>query len=149
MARTNTGQYDLSPADIMDLRLAAKSRGFISDGTNTGFPFITFILSDNSYALHSQGFTVAVHSDPEVMSALLRNERIEAGYVRRVTDPKIPIDEAAMSPEEARELRLRRDSVNARARDHAASLQAENERRESLRRSTPADHVALRLEDLL
>lgn len=149
MSRNSNGDYELSPADIMDLRLAAKSRGFIHDGVNVGYPFITYIMSDNTYALHSQGFTVAVHADAEVMAAMLRNERIEPGYIRRVTDPKVPIDEAAMSPEEARELRLRRDRGNALAREHQNRLEAENLRRESLRRSTSADHVSLKLEDLL
>lgn len=138
--------YELSAADITMLRVWSHSTGFISDGTDAGFPFITFILSDRTYALHSQGRTVAVSPSPDIISACLRNERIEPGYCRRILDPLTPPDVASLSPE-ARLAHARQNALSAdQERRYAEEQEAIRRRRFT---QTHVDVNAVTLDDLL
>lgn len=118
-------QYELTPADVADLRCWRKTAGSAPDGSNTGYPFIVVSPSDGKLYLHSLGHCVAGELRPEVMCALLLNERLEPGYCRRIVSPDCTIEEALRTPHE-RQLALRRrleNSANARAHaDEAAEL---------------------------
>lgn len=142
--------YVLTAPDLMTLRHRMNhTNGFISDGV-TGVlaqaPWITFILSDHSYALHSGGFTVAVTPSDEIACWLLRNERIEPGYVRRILDPALPIDVALEPPEDRRAWQAQQNANAASARaQRDADAAAAQRRRTQLQ---PLDASAMSIEDL-
>lgn len=141
-------QYALTVPDILDLRMKMK-RNFISDGTNVGYPFITYGLAGKEYYLHSEGFTVAISANNDVIAACLRNERLEPGYCRRILSALEAPDIALLIPEARHDETARRNEHAARIRfnqQEAADLARERSR---MSRETPADHKRLTLDDLL
>lgn len=142
--------YTLTAPDLMTLRTCMnRSGGFISDGV-TGVlaqaPWVTFILTDNAYALHSGGFTVAITPSDEVACFLLRNERIEPGYVRRILDPALPIDIALEPPEDRRAWQAARNAEAATQRQQRA--EAEDAARRRRTQLQPLDASGMSIEDL-
>jgi hypothetical protein len=120
--------YNLTPADIMDLRGSCPIRGS-SDGTHDrlGVPFIVAIPSDGTFALHAYGSPQAIHADPRVLGACLLAERLEPGYIARILSTEDPATLAALSPAERQRQRAQRAEETARAaayrreQDEAAS----------------------------
>lgn len=116
--------HTLTPTDIMDLRTSMHSRG--ADGTNgsVGAPFIVYVPSDQTYALHCDGLTWAVHRDPTVLCSMLRCERAERGFIRRVLSATEPCDVASLAPD----ARAAHEAAQrAEARKRLAYEQAERE----------------------
>lgn len=142
--------YTLTAPDLMDLRLRMnRTGGFISDGVGgvlAQAPWVTYIMTDHAYALHSGGFTVAITPKDEVACWLLRNERIEPGFVRRILDPALPIDVALEPPEERRAYQRQQNANAATARAQAAEDDAEARRRRT--QLKPLDASSLTIEDL-
>jgi len=145
--------YRLTEADLMDLRARMARIGFISDGVGgvlAQAPWITFILATREYALHSDGATVAVTDRDDIACALLRNERIEQGYCRRVLDPRTDVQTALQSPEARAELSRRRNEDEARRRfaerlEREAEDEARARRRNAMARVDP---TTISLDDL-
>lgn len=142
--------YVLSEADLMTLRVRMnRSGGLISDGV-TGVlaqaPWVTYILSEHAYALHSGGFTVAITPSDDLACYLLRNERIEPGYVRRILDPALPVDVALQPPEDRRAWQAARNAEAATARQQRAEAEEQARRRRT--QLKPLDASDLTIEDL-
>lgn len=146
--------YQLTEHDLLTLRARMARIGFISDGV-TGVlsqaPWFTYILATREYALHSDGFTVAVTDDDRVACALLRNERVEQGYCRRILDPRTDVQVALQSPEARAEWSRRRADEQARQR-FAERLAREQEDEARARRNSAlarVDPTTIDLDDLL
>jgi len=145
--------YQLTEHDLLTLRARMARIGFISDGV-TGVlsqaPWFTYILATHEYALHSDGATVAVTDRDDVACALLRNERIEQGYCRRILSPHTDVQEALKSPEARAELSRRRADEAARQR-FAERLAREQEDEARTRRNNAlkrVDPTTISLDDL-
>ena len=142
--------YTLTEADLMTLRLRMnRSGGLISDGVSgvlAQAPWVTYILSEHAYALHSGGFTVAITPSDDLACYLLRNERIEPGYVRRILDPSLPVDVALQPPEERRAWQAARNAEAATAR--LQRQEAEDAARRRRTQLKPLDASNLSIEDL-
>jgi len=145
--------YTLTEVDLLTLRARMARIGFISDGV-TGVlaqaPWVTYILSTHEYALHSDGATVAVTDNDDVACALLRNERIEQGYCRRILDPRTDVQVALQSPEARAEWSRRRNEDAARQRfaerlEREAEDEARTRRNNALKRVDP---TTISLDDL-
>lgn len=113
--------YELTAADIMDLRVWRKSAGSLPDGLPLHMYDVAFMVvapSDGTLCLHSQGKCVAAGLRAEVMCALLYMERLEPGYCASVCDPAITIEEALRTP--AMRLEARRAAAARAAADREA-----------------------------
>lgn len=135
----------LTPGDIAILRSGRAAP--YDPGVSHSTPTARYNAAGDTYEI-VLGTTVLCHSpDLPVVAALLRGERFEPGFIRRVLDPACPVDEAALTNADAREsARRKRLAADAAARQAAADR--EEARREAARpkRSVPA---ALSLDDLL
>lgn len=90
----------LTPAVVMDLRASISTRGS-ADGTNDrlGVPFIVYSPSEDAFILHAYGSAQALHRDPCILGQLIRCERAEAGFIRRILSAQEPCDVATLSPD--------------------------------------------------
>lgn len=143
---------ELSPSDIMDLRYWAKTSGLIRDGeADKGYPYVVYGQGRDGevgmYYLHSQGYTVAASCRDSVILACLRNERHEAGFMRRVLSAQVHAEEALLSPEQRAQAAKRRSEAETLARHRQSALEAETRRRAAQLVQKPAS--ALTLDDLL
>lgn len=145
---------ELSAHDIMTLRIWAKSSGFISDGEgDKGYPYVVYGQPRSGecdlglYYLHSQGVTVAASVSDSVILACLRNERHEAGYMRRVLSSELHAEEALLTPEERAQAAAKRREAEAHARMRKDALEIEERRRRAQLNAKPA--AAMSLDDLL
>jgi hypothetical protein len=148
--RPPTEPYALTEADLLDLRVRMARVGFISDGVHgpaAAAPWITYVLSTREYALHSEGFTVAVTDRDDLACALLRSERIEPGFCRRVLDPLTPVDVALVTPEQRAAYHRDRNAEAVLRRLEREEAEAAARRRRSQLR--PPDPLTITLEDLL
>lgn len=147
---SDAADYQLTAIDIIDLRVKM-GRNFISDGTGGryGAPFVTFAMASKEYILHAGGVTVAVSTRPELIAACLRNERIEAGYCRRILSATEPPDVAAMTPEERYDRQLKVSENAAKARAYLRDQEASSAERHRMAKTTPADYADLSLDDLI
>jgi hypothetical protein len=98
------------------------------DGTNDrlGVPFIVYVPSDDAFCLHAYGSPQALHSDPRVLAQMIRCERAERGFIRRVLSPAEPCDIATLSPD--RRARYAAHQAQERDRQRAARDLAESAR---------------------
>jgi len=114
----------LTPAVVMALRTSITTRGS-SDGTNDrmGVPFIVYVPSDDAFVLHAYGSPQAMHRDPRVLGQMMRCERAEAGFIRRVLSAQEPCDIATLAPD----ARARYAATQAQERARIAQQRQEAE----------------------
>lgn len=141
--------YVLDAPALMTLRCRLRSSGFVRDGSEgvmLAAPWVTYLLASHEYVLHNQGYVIAITPSDDVACYLLRNERIEPGYVRRILDPALPIDVALEPPEERRAWTVQQNAnaATARAQRDADALAAQR-RRTQLQ---PLDASGMSIEDL-
>ena len=142
---------ELTAWDIQELRYWAASSGFIRDGEpDRGYPFVTYGRpgpeTEGIYYLHSQGVTVACSSKDSVILACLRNERHEAGFMRRVLSTEVHAQEALLTPEERAAALRKRQTAEAYARLNAEAAREKAKREAAIRTQKPV--ASLTLDDL-
>lgn len=141
-------RYELTAVDIMDLRLwRARSGSSLDGGPSRDVPFIVIAPSDGSLYLHSQGRTVAGTLSPQVMCALLHNERLEPGFCDRVARADVTIEQALWTPERRAASIQRRAVLDAQ--DRQARADQEHARTRRLSQLVPKPSSTLELDDLL
>lgn len=133
----------LTPAIVMDLRLSCPSLRNLGRGVNMGVPYILWLPADEVFCLHAYGSPQAKHPDASILGLMLKNERAEPGFIRRVLSPAEPCDAASLNPH-ARALYIKRRaaeraSAEAYRAEQAAAL---------LRRASLLDPAKLTLDDL-
>lgn len=136
----------LTPAIIMDLRASISLRGS-SDGTNDrlGVPFVLYIPSDDTFALHAYGSCQAMHQDPRVLAQMIRCERSEPGFIRRVLSANEPCDVATLGPDVRARYAATQAAERARLRQQAEET---DEDRWRVRRASMIDPAKISLDDL-
>lgn len=136
----------LTPAIIMDLRISLPTRGS-ADGTNDrlGVPFIIYIPSDDVFCLHAYGSGQAVHADPRVLAQMIRCERAEPGFIRRVLSPEEPCTIATLAPDARARYAATQAAERARLRQQAEDT---DEARWAVRRASMIDPAKISLDDL-
>lgn len=138
----------LTPADVMDLRISARSHIPDLQGAVQIAPCVRFNSTLDAYELHHGGNVLCWSHSGEVVLALLRAERYEPGYVRRVLDSTYTIEEAARDADEAERSRRQRSASDAQVR--FAARQAEEAARAQRAPTVPQSAIdALSLDDLL
>lgn len=135
--------HRLTVAEVLDLRVAAKATSY-DPGAPTAAYAISFNASSHAYELrqgHASGPIVTAHADIAVIGALVRAERFEPGFMRRVLDPAYMPDELALDVD-ARERSRRQRAANdaqSRARVREAQERAAAERRLTPPQDAPDD----------
>lgn len=116
----------LTPAMVMDLRGSCAMRtSDDSTGDRMGVPFIVYIPSDDAFSLHAYGSPQAVHKDVRVLAQVIRCERAEAGFIRRILSPQEPCDVATLGPDRrARYAHAQAAAVARRRQDTEDALDA-------------------------
>jgi len=127
----------LTPADVMDLRISARSRIPDLVASTQIAPCVRYNSSMDAYELHSQGNVLCWSARGEVILALLRAERFEPGYIGRALDPAYTIEEAAADADERE--RSRRARAASAAQLRAQALAAEEAAAALRRRQGPQD----------
>lgn len=143
---------ELTPTLLMALRITNKGLPLKDNEGAPSGPYITLALwpGEGEYVVHSQGYAVAKSTDSGIALALLRSERIEAGFCRRVLGSSEPIDEATQSPEARARLAAQRASDAHAARMYKASQdEAAAEARRRRAQLRPADVASIGLDQLL
>lgn len=139
----------LSTAEVMDLRVAAKSH--VHDPAAPVFAFaIYYNASSDMYdvRLSHSGAVLTSHGDIAVIGALLRGERFEPGFIRKVLSAEYVAEELTLDAD-ARE-RSRRERAATSAHTRAQAREAEEKAR-AARRGSPATSEApsdLSIDDL-
>lgn len=134
----------LTPALIMDLRTSVAFRGS-ADGTNDrlGVPFLVYSPSEDAFVLHAYGSAQAMHQDPRVLGQMIRCERAEPGFIRRVLSAAEPCDVATLAPDE----RARYAATQSQERRRLAQQREEAE--EATRRfASHLDPAKISLDDI-
>jgi hypothetical protein len=140
----NPHLFPLTPAVVMDLRVSMSMRGS-SDGTNDriGVPFLVYSPSEDAFVLHAYGSPQAMHADPRVLAQVMRCERAEAGFIRRILSAQEPCDVATLSPD------ARARYAHTQAAEAARRRLLAQEAAETLsRRASHIDPAKLSLDDL-
>ena len=134
----------LTPADVLTLRLSAKGLRAFGGGVDLGTPYILWLPADALFCLHAYGAPQAKHADAGLLGLMLKNERVEPGYIRRVLSAAEPPDRASLNPSahaaEAARMDAERRRQAARAAETAAAAS---------RRFASLDISRLTLDDLL
>ena len=138
--------YQLTPADIADLRASLHSRPHDATGDSLGFPFIVWGQAGREWYLHAYGRTMATSKRIEPLAACLIAERAEPGFIARVLDVSWTVEEALLDADARREARVRQ--MAARAAETLAATDRENAR-EAARRVRPEHLTHLTLDSLL
>lgn len=139
----------LTPADIMDLRLSVRSRIPDMLTATSVVPCIRYNSVQDTYEVHLHGQVLCHSPRGEVVLALLRGERFEPGFVRKVLDSGYTVEEVALDGDERERSRRNRAAVEASQR---ARTQLEEDEARARRLRTPAPVSApsdLDLDDLL
>lgn len=113
----------LDPPTVMDLRTSISTRGS-ADGTfdRMGVPFIVYVPSEDAFVLHAYGSAQCLHSDPRVLAQVMRCERAEPGFIKRILNPQEPCDVATLGPDLRARYAAQRASDVARQRQQAEDL---------------------------
>jgi len=133
----------LTPILIMTLRTSIPPRGHIGGHDSVGVPYMIFAPAENAFILHLYGGPQAMHADPTVIGHLMRAERLEPGFVRRILSPLTDCETASLAPDDRSAREARRAAAAASARQLAA--EADHARN---RRAAVIDVSRLDLEDL-
>jgi hypothetical protein len=125
MAEPNPHLSPLTPALVMDLRGSVSTRGS-ADGTydRVGVPFVVYSPSEDAFVLHAYGSAQAMHKDPRVLAQVMRCERAEAGFIRRILSALEPCDVATLEPDVRARHAQHRAQEAARQRQQAEDLRA-------------------------
>ncbi len=135
--------HTLTVAEVLDLRVAAKATSY-DPGAPTAAYAISYNASSHAYELrqgHASGPIVTAHADIAVIGALVRAERFEPGFMRRVLDASYMPDELALdvdARERSRRMRAENDA-QSRARVREAQERAAAERRLTPPQDAPDD----------
>lgn len=143
--------YELTPADLMDLRAKMRSVGTLRSeitAESCSIPFIVYSTPTKEYCLQGQGMTLAVSDRAEVICWLLAQERHEAGYVRSLLRPDLPVD-LALSPEKRAAAKREEHAFYAALRASEAEELARRQRRAKQVHQKPEDHADLTLDELI
>lgn len=141
---SNPHLLPLTPPLIMDLRTSISHRGS-SDGTNDrmGVPFLVYSPSEDAFILHAYGSAQAMHADPRVLGQMIRCERAEAGFIRRVLSAQEPCDIATLSPD------VRARYAATQAQERARLAQQRTDAEDALKaRSRAIDPAKISLDDI-
>lgn len=142
---THDTAWTPSPADLADLRASVK--GPLLPDTDLARPFVRFELDQTGVSGHwsvvQDGVVIARTAWGHIALWLLQQERLEAGYIKRVLDPSTDVTEAMLPPSQ-RLARQRERGAALAARREAARLA--DERRQS---SLDQARAAQRLDQLL
>ncbi len=122
----------LTVSDVLTLRLSAHSLRHTGGGMDPGFPFILYLPADDAFCLNCYGAPQAVHKDPALLAELLRQERAEPGFIRRMLSAAEPPDLATLDP--AARVRQRSALAAESARQRQAALDSTEARREAAAR---------------
>lgn len=134
--------YALTPSDVLNLRCSMRGPR-PPDGTHGSLPpFIVWLPSDRTYALHHYGVTMAT-GPLHVLGACLRAERAETGFIRRVCESLEPPDLASLAPDERQRFQALAREEERKRTAYAAELATSAARRASL-----IDVSKINLEDL-
>ncbi len=136
----------LSAAEVMDLRVSARSPSYDSGGSGSARMAVGFNASSGEYELRASpiGPCLASHADIAVIGALLRGERFEPGFITRALDPAYVADELALDADAREAARRRRaaDAAQTRARAREAEDRAAERRRLTPLHDAPDDLTA-------
>lgn len=137
--------YALTPTDIMALRLTCRGLRSLGGGVNMGAPYILYVPASETFCLHAYGSPQATSLDLNVLGAMLRAERAEPGFIRRVLGSEEPCDVATLDP--AARARHAAQQAAERARQR---LEADDndEARWAARRASMMDPAKISLDDL-
>lgn len=131
----------LTPANVMDLRTSITWR--VNDGTIPEVPHIIYAASEDGFILRAYGRPMCQHRDPALLAKLLRCERAEPGFIRRILDTREPCDVATLAPD------ARAHQAALRAQEAARSRQlADDARDRQLARVRVIDPSRISLDDL-
>lgn len=97
---SNPNLAPLTPAIVMDLRVSISYRGSADGAGHIGVPFMVYAPAEDAFVLHAYGSAQAMHSDPLVLAQVMRCERAEAGFIRRILSAQEPCDVATLAPDE-------------------------------------------------
>ena len=139
----------LTPADIMDLRASVRWHLNTVVAKDVPVPFICYArtdrsamnapgYSDEAFALYAEGHLWAVSTRIEILTACLRCEYAEPGFMRRVMDPREDCALASLSPDVANAERSRRafeakairEQLDEREREKQRQREASAKRRD-------------------
>ena len=151
--------YELTPADVMDLR--ASVRWPLADPSVDGpqTPYITYAregrmalnapgFSEEAFALYVRGHIRAISTRPEVLGACLRCEYAEPGFIDRILNPAVDCETVTLNPDERALLESRRRFEAKRDRE-AAEAAARTARKPSPTKAPrQPDPKTLTLDDL-
>lgn len=120
---TPPGQpYQLTPADIMDLRGSVRWQLATElTGNPAAVPVIRFDKVDRFFYLHSEGHVRCRHQRIEVLGACLRMEAAEPGWIKRALDSRETCFEALLDAETRAQARATRAAEEARHRNRIAN----------------------------
>lgn len=109
-----TAHRPLRPAEVLDLRVAAKAPTYDPGAVPLA---VQYNATTNAYELRMpNGPALTAHADIAVIGALLRAERFEPGFIRRVLDPAYLPGEAALDADAREQARRERDATDASTR---------------------------------
>lgn len=138
----------LSSADILDLRVSVRTRAPDIGAASASVPCVRFNSTLDGYELHAGGNVLCWSRDLGIVAALLRGERFEPGFIRRVLDPAYLPGELSLNADAREEARRRRSAQDVQAREREeATAQARLARNRVLTpKEAPED---LSIDDLL
>ena len=141
--------YQLTPADVMDLR--ASIRWSLSDRSlgPPDIPFICFAREDrmaqnapgyapDAFVIHTEGHIRALSPRIEVLAACLRCEWAEPGFMRRIMNSNEDCHLASLNPDEAAAERSRRAFEEKAMRTFAAEEARAKHKQPAVKPSKPA-----------
>lgn len=117
----------LTPGDIAILR--AQRPAPIDLGASGVGPTARYNRAGDTYEIVIGGTAICHCADLVIIAGLLRGERFEPGFIKRILDTAAPVDEAALTSADERErARHRRTMADAAARQReAAAAEAKRE----------------------
>lgn len=89
-----------------------------------GVPYILWLPADETFCLHAYGSPQCKHPDAGVLGEMLKNERIEPGFIKRVLSAAEAPDIASLNPHAYRAAHAHHE---AERRKIEAAQQAERE----------------------
>lgn len=139
----------LSTADVLDLRVSIRSRVPDIGASSSIVPCVRYNSTLDGYELHEGGNVLCWSASLEVVAALLRGERFEPGFIRKVLNPAQAPDELHLNADEREALSRARADIEAQRRARVRFLEDEARERR-LRAGAPSEaDPDLSLDDLL
>lgn len=139
-------RYTLTPADIVLLRMSLRNR--VLDVGSTDPPIVRYNRTNDAYELVEAGVLLCSSPHLEVVGALLRAERYEPGFIRRILNPRDNPSVALLDADDRERQRTLDAETAAKAR-YAAQEADERRRAAQFHRPAVAPSDDLSLGDLL